>query len=176
MQFLKTFLVLLFATLISVAAFPQNTEVVGADTVGADFTGVRTKKSADGQKYTFLFYEAGRLDTTFVVVDDPAAPKLTLSAFNSSGAQFDGASFGAAHAPASADDLSAALVCGPCIVWRFITIYGRRALLFITCLGNSIPTNCWMTLTSCMLQRDPWVCFQGILCSAGLIKRCLNSS
>ncbi|RPA98736.1 hypothetical protein L873DRAFT_1807764 [Choiromyces venosus 120613-1] len=183
MQFLKTFLVLLFATLISAAAFPQDTEAVGDETVGtdtvaADFTGVRTRKSADGKQYTFLVYEAGRLDTTFVVVDDPAAPELTFSAFNANGAKFDGASLDAAGAAASAEGLSAegaALLCNrACIIWRFIRRYGRRALRFIACLGNRLPTRCWISILSCMLSRDPWTCFAGILCSTGIIRRCIR--
>ncbi|KAG0634089.1 hypothetical protein HOY80DRAFT_1100653 [Tuber brumale] len=171
MQFLKTLLVLLFAILINTAAFPQ-----GGDTaVEAGFTGVRTKQSTDGKQFTLSIFEGGKLDSTIVVIDDPAAPELTFSTFDASGSQLDGGSLDAAGAATSADFSNAPPCSRACIILRFIRIYGRRALRFIACIGNSIPGSCWISILGCMLSMNPWVCFEGILCGAGPIRSCIRN-
>ncbi|CUS12280.1 unnamed protein product [Tuber aestivum] len=172
MQFLKTLLVLLFAALISAAAFPQDPDAA----VEAGFTGLRTKQSADGKQYTFSIYEGGKLESTIVVVDDPAAPDLVMSAFDASGAQVNGASLDAAGATANADSPDAQGPCSKaCRIWKFIRKHGRRAIRFIACLGNKIPASCWFAIFGCMVSPNPWMCFEGILCSAGPIRACVRA-
>jgi len=127
MQFLKTLLVLLFATLVSAAAFPQDADTA----IEASFTGVRTKKSADGKQYTFSIYGDGKLEGTIVVNDNPG--QLALSAFDANGAQLDGAALDAAGAAASAagDASGSALACNKaCMIWNFIRRYGLRAAVW----------------------------------------------
>ncbi|PUU83571.1 hypothetical protein B9Z19DRAFT_1072112, partial [Tuber borchii] len=117
MQFLKTLLVLLFATLISAAALPQDTDTDTDTAIDASFTGVRTEQSADGKQYTFSIYDDnGALEGTIVVTDDDSA-QLDINAFDASGAKVDGdASDGVAGS-----SFRVALACNrACIIRKFI--------------------------------------------------------
>ena len=126
MQFLKTILIFIFATLISAAAFPQDAETA----IEASFTGIRTKQSADGKQYTFEIYDEGKLDGTIVVIDDPAAPELSINAFGAGGAQLSDTALDAT------DSSGLAFPCGrACQVLRFIRKYGRRAIVWPLLLG-----------------------------------------
>ena len=121
MQFLKTILILIFATLISAAAFPQDAETA----IEASFTGIRTKQSADGRQYTFEIYSEGKLEGTIVVIDDPAAPELAINAFGTGGAPLNGTALDAT------DSSGLALACDPvCQVEKFIRKYGLRAIVW----------------------------------------------
>jgi len=171
MKFLKTLLAFLSATLVSAAAFPQG----GDATIEADFTGVRTKKSADGRQFTLSIFEGGKLDSTIVVIDNPSAPELTFNTFDASGAQVDGGSLDAAGAATSADFSNAPLCSRACIILRFIRTHGRRALKFIACLGDRIPGSCWISVLGCMLGLNPWVCFERLFCGAGPIGSCIRN-
>ena len=121
MQFLKTILILIFATLISAAAFPQDADTA----IEASFTGIRTKQSADGKQYTFEIYGEGKLEGTIVVIDDPTAPEIAINAFGAGGAQLSDTALDAT------DSSALALACGrTCRTWRFIRRYGRRAIVW----------------------------------------------
>jgi len=164
MQFLKTILILLFATLISAAAFPQDADTA----IDASFTGIRTKQSADGKQYTFEIYGEGKLEGTIVVVDDPAAPDLAINAFGAGGAQLDGTALDATESS------GLALACNrTCQIWRFIRRYGRRAINFIACLRRGLPAPCWGGVFACIATANPWVCFATIACGSGTIRSCL---
>lgn len=126
MQLLKTLFVLLFATLISAAALPQDTDADADTAIDASFTGVRTEQSADGKQYTFSIYDNGGLEGTIVVTDDdPAQP--AINAFDASGAELDdNASDGAAG-----DAFRAVLACNKaCKIRNFIKKYGMRAAVW----------------------------------------------
>ena len=111
---------LLFATLISAAAFPQDADTA----IEASFTGIRTKQSADGKQYTFEIYGEGKLEGTIVVIDDPAASELAINAFGVSGERLSGSALDAT------DSSALAFPCGrTCQIWRFIRRYGRRAIV-----------------------------------------------
>jgi len=126
MQFLKTILILLFATLISAAAFPQDADTA----IEASFTGVHTKQSTDGMRWSFLIYGDGKLEGTIVVIDDPAVPELAINAFGAGGALVDGTTLDAT------DSSGLALLCGrTCQIWKFIRKYGRRAIVWPLLLG-----------------------------------------
>jgi len=170
MQLLKTLFVLLFATLISAVALPQDTDTdTDTDTaIDASFTGVLTEQSADGKQYTFSIYDNGGLEGTIVVTDDDPA-QLAINSFDASGAEIGGdASDGAAG-----QAFRSAVACNnACKIRAFIKKYGRRAIKFISCLGRRIPPPCWLKIFECMVSPDPFRCFQGILCSATIIRGC----
>jgi len=164
MQFLKTILILIFATLISAAAFPQDVDTA----IEASFTGIRTKQSADGRQYTFEIYGEGKLEGTIVVIDDPAAPELAINSFGTGGAQLNGTALDAT------DSSGLALACDrACKVEKFIRKYGLRALRFLACLRNRLPAPCWGGVFSCLATANPWVCLAAVACGAPTIKSCL---
>ena len=129
MQFLKTILIFLFATLISAAAFPQDADTA----IEASFTGIRTKQSADGKQYTFSVYDDGNLEGTIVFTDDPTASEPAINAFGAGGAQLNGTTLDAAGAAATgtADFAASSLFCNKtCQIWNFIRKYGPRAVVW----------------------------------------------
>lgn len=129
MQFLKTILIFLFATLISAAAFPQDANTA----IEASFTGIRTKQSADGKQYTFEIYGDGNLEGTIVVMNDPAASELAINAFGAGGAQLNDTTLDAAGTAATgaADFAASSLFCNKtCQIWNFIRKYGPRAVIW----------------------------------------------
>ncbi|PUU80891.1 hypothetical protein B9Z19DRAFT_1122817 [Tuber borchii] len=172
MQFLKTILILLFATLVSAAALPQDVDTA----IDASFTGIRTKQSADGKQYTFSIYGDGNLEGTIVFTDDPTA-EPTIHAFGASGSQLNGTTLDAAGTAGSGvtSFSTESFLCNKtCRIWNFIRKYGIRAARFIACLGDKIPASCWVNILACMISKNPWICFEAILCSAGPIKACLR--
>ena len=114
MQFLKTTLIFLFATLISAAAFPQDAETA----IEASFTGIRTEQCADGKRYTFSIYSDGNLDGTIVAINDPAAPELSINAFDADGAQLE---------VTALDDANCDTTCQ---IQGFIQQFGLRAIVW----------------------------------------------
>ncbi|PUU80889.1 hypothetical protein B9Z19DRAFT_1191543 [Tuber borchii] len=135
MQFLGTILMLLFATLINAAAFPQDTDTAIKDS----FTGIHAEQCADGNGYTFSIYGDGNLEGTIVVINDPAAPNLTINAFDADGAQLEGTTLDAADPDGQALDCNTT-----CQIQEFIEEYKLDAIFFIACLGDSVPPTCWL--------------------------------
>ena len=102
-------------------SFPQDADTA----IEASFTGIHTEQCADGKGYTFSIYGDGNLEGTIVVVNDPAAPNLTIDTFDAGGAQLEGTTLDAA------DPSGLALDCDTtCQIQGFIEEYGLDAIVW----------------------------------------------